>query len=245
MSKHSILLATLSFVALSTSLQAETVNYGGAYIGANIGYSAGKTQMTTGSLGGGNWGTVASNSLKADDISIKGATGGLHGGYGHMVLPQLYLGLDATAALEGVDGKQNQSRVINNSVTFNTSSKKKDSFGLAARIGTPIDRFLVYAKLGVVSSNFEHSAQTTSTVSPAVAADNAIVKESKSLTAFAPGLGFETMLTKNIMAGGEYTYLQYGKHSMTLNNQAGSGTMPISFQPRENVFKVRLSYKFP
>lgn len=148
---------------------------------------------------------------------MKGFVGGLHAGYqkdfGCMVA-----GLELAGNLSANKGKD---EALSPTLTF----KRKNAFGAAARLGFKANSWLVYGKLGYESAKFAVSQRTSS---------------GKRHNAFVPGLGMETMLTNNVMFGGEWTYAMYSnkKHAVLTSPEK------VSLKPSFSDFKLRLGYKF-
>lgn len=202
-------------LAVATSAMADS-NFTGFYLGANAGYGAGKAIQSNKE--------AAPNNFSAD-YGMTGAIGGLHTGYQHQ-LGMFILGAEASANLSNTEGTSKYGNV-------KTSIKRKHAFGLAARAGVAINSWMTYAKLGWETAKFNN--KVSGHVAPRL--DENFSKD-KRLNGFVTGLGFETLVAKNMMIGAEWTYTFYK------NTAFEAGNNPDKVKPRIGDFKVRLGYKF-
>tara|TARA_R110002095_G_scaffold200627_1_gene180978 strand:+ start:1406 stop:2056 length:651 start_codon:yes stop_codon:yes gene_type:complete len=203
-------------LAVATSAMADTTNFSGAYIGGNFGYGAGKAEINN---------REAAPNNSSIDMGMSGVIGGLHTGYQHQ-FGMFILGAEAAANLSNNDGTSKDA-------AEKTSFKRKHAFGLAARAGVVINNWMTYVKLGWENAKFDY--KVSGNVAPFLA-DN--VSKSKRLNAFVTGLGFETLVAKNMMIGAEWTYSFYQ------NKTLSAGVVDDKAKPRIGDFKVRLGYKF-
>ncbi len=203
-------------LAVSTSAMADS-NFTGAYVGANAGYGFGSRKVTDDFL-------VISTE---NDASLKGAIGGLHGGYQHQ-FGMFVAGAEASANLSNTKGSQ--SLIVNgvNPGEKTVSVKRKHAFGLAARLGVALNSWMVYTKLGWENAKFELKVETLDE-------DTVSGKSNKRSNAFVAGLGFETLVAKNMMIGAEWTTSFYSTKKI-----ADASMKKL----RIGDFKVRLGYKF-
>lgn len=202
-------------VALATSAMADAHKMTGFYAGVNVGYGAGRTNIDSKNL----------TSPVKNDAGLEGVIGGLHLGYQHDFNNQFVGGLELSGNLSNTNGKVS---VDGDKIT---DLKRKHAFGIAARLGMKINSWLAYVKLGWESAKFDLTGAST-------AAADATAKKSHRLNGFVPGIGMETMLTQNIMFGGEWTYTMYSSKSFK------TGDIDHKVKPRIGDFKLRLSYKF-
>jgi opacity protein-like surface antigen len=150
-----------------------------------------------------------------DEVGTNGFLGGFLFGY-QRDLGSLVGGLEAGFDLSN---QKASARVGTTSTTF----KKRDSWNLALRMGTKINSWLVYVKAGYESAKFRYT-------------ETNIRAESKRHGAFVPGIGMETMLTNNVLFGGEFTYASYSRKTYRNSNHR--------IRPHTADFKLRLGYKF-
>ncbi len=200
-------------LAVVTSAMADS-NFSGAYVGGNIGYGAGKVKKDD---------RVAAPNNRSTDLGMSGVIGGLHTGYQHQ-FGMFILGAEAAANLSNTEATDKNGAV-------KESIKRKNAFGLAARAGLAVNSWMTYVKLGWETAKFNYKVSGN-----ALAANN--VSKNKRLNAFVTGLGFETLVAKNMMIGAEWTYSFYQNKSFV------AGADADKFKPRIGDFKVRLGYKF-
>jgi opacity protein-like surface antigen len=183
-------------------MAAET--FTGPYAGVNFGYGAGHIEMKD------------SSAKTKTTHGMKGVIGGLHLGY-QKDFGQFVAGLEASANLSNSESKNNYTdgRIV---------LKRRNAYGLAARLGMTLNTWLAYVKLGYENAKFDYRFNDT--------------KDNKRLNAFVPGFGMETKLTPNVVFGGEWTYTMYSKKSFKkIDNDE-------KVKPSIGDFKLRLSYKF-
>lgn len=205
----------LSAALISTAMTTAAMAEHGKMTGFYVGVNGGY------GVGHGDMSSLpARTTLNSSDYGLGGFVGGLHTGYqkdfGCMVA-----GLELAGNLSNTDGDD---KTFTNKLTF----ERKNAFGAAARLGFKLNTWLVYAKLGYENAKFKVSSAVSS---------------SKRHNAFVPGLGMETMLTSNVMFGGEWTYAMYNKKTYAISVATGGETR-ASFKPRVGDFKLRLGYKF-
>lgn len=145
-----------------------------------------------------------------NDMSIDGLDGGLHLGY-QKDFGKFVAGLELHGNFSGAN-----TRFKDSEEDFKIS--RGHSFGASAKLGMKLNSWLAYVRAGYDRAKYELK-------------DNGI-KERSNANGFLGGLGVETMLTSNIMFGGEYNHIRYQKFK-------NSHT-----KPSYNTFKLRLSYKF-
>ena len=205
-------------LAVTTSAMADS-NFSGAYLGGNFGYGFGSAKITD------SLGPITTD----NDASLKGAIGGLHGGYQHQ-FGMFVAGAEASANLSNTKGSQSLSVAAGGAAANQTISiKRKHAFGLAARLGVALNSWMVYTKLGWENAKFELKASETN------AGVTVSGKENKRSNAFVAGLGFETLVAKHMMVGAEWTTSFYKSKNITDDALK---------KLRIGDFKVRLGYKF-
>ena len=217
MTFKTVLASTAIAAALATSaMAAET--FTGPYAGVNFGYGVGHVDAKTNVTG-------ANATSYKDSKGIKGTIGGLHLGF-QKDFGQFVAGLEASANLSNTEGKDT-------SATASTSFKRKNAYGIAARVGMTLNTWLAYVKLGYENARFESKVTNTITT-PKIN-----FKKKSRVNAFVPGFGMETKLTPNVMFGGEWTYAMYSRNNLKVNDT-------VSVKNKANIgdFKLRLSYKF-
>lgn len=226
----------LALVAATTVAGAASANIGtGVYLGAAVGYGA-TTAKETGATTVGAVNGVGRFGSK--DVGGNAANFGLHVGYG-WVQSCLYFGGELAYTFE--NAKINSSISANNTTNGNMVLKRNGYFRAALRAGYLISpTTMLYATLGTNwgkwtlrdSQNFNGFSNTNQ------------AGGSKNRLSFAPGLGLERALTKNVYLRVEYVY-EFGPSvratsnaAAVVNNQTNMGTI------RSQSAKLGLSYKF-
>tara|TARA_B110000459_G_scaffold134324_1_gene146824 strand:+ start:215 stop:862 length:648 start_codon:yes stop_codon:yes gene_type:complete len=202
-------------LAIATSAMADS-NFSGAYLGGNFGYGAGKAVHNN---------NEAAPYNSSSDLGMTGVIGGLHTGYQHQ-FGMFILGAEASANLSNTEATEKYG-------VEKKSIKRKNAFGLAARAGVAINSWMTYAKLGWETAKF--STKVSGNVAQLLANN---FSKTKRVNGLVTGLGFETLVAKNMMLGAEWTYTFYKTTSFVAGNAKDMTT------PRIGDFKVRLGYKF-
>lgn len=144
---------------------------------------------------------------------------------------------------------------------FKSTVKRTNYYGLAARVGYMVTpSTLAYIRLGVEAGKWTaqvvpDSGTITATQNTATAAQQAASNQtftkSKNAISFAPGLGLEAYITKNMFLRAEYSYLFGPKINGLDQNIVGypnaifNGTDVIhSFKITQHQFKIGVGYKF-
>lgn len=251
----SIYVAAVAALVTATAADAKT-NFSGGYVGGNIGYAFGKTKVD--SKGAADWAAIPGDSKATfnSSHSSKGVTGGLHLGYGAFVSKDIYMGLEGFGSFDSVDmGTKVQAVVTagNPNDAISTSSKKKNSLGIAARMGTQVGQGLLYGTVGYVSSKFDNAAVASTDDNKNPEVDNlglGSVSQSKRLNGLMLGAGYEMDIAKNVRAGIQYKYTTYSRHNMVLNSTPVvdkpeiKGNSTISVKPSDHTVALRVSYAF-
>jgi outer membrane immunogenic protein len=237
----------LAFALMTSALTAAAIlpasaasEYTGFYVGLNGGYGIG-----TGTANGSFQAAVpgVANGFQSD-VGTKGFRGGLHFGYDHMMTKVFLLGLEASGDFSNLEGKSSSLGALTNA-TVDTKAQRRDAFGLALRIGGLLNNsMLTYLKIGAETAKWKLTT-TSNEVNFNVAGATKSSTANKRLTGFVVGLGFETMLTKHISFGGEWTHTWYGKTKQTvIQTAANTNQYKIDYKPRVNDFRLRIGYKF-
>ena len=207
----------LALVASTVALGAANANIStGFYAGATTGFGATTAKLTVG--------TAAATATGSRDIGGTAANIGLIGGYG-WVANCMYYG--------GELGYTFENSKIRDTLGRNTSSvelKRNGYFNAAFRGGylfTPNTMF--YVRLGINWGKW--TLKDTA---------NPVESGSKNRMSFAPGLGLETAIHKNVLLRVEYTY-EFGP---SVRAKADNGNFTNAGSIRSQSGKVGLVYKF-
>ncbi len=115
------------------------------------------------------------------------------------------------------------------------------SLGISARGGVIFGSTVVYLHAGWMGSDFEIRNDT------AIILENNVIslpphRNDKFLSGFRTGIGFDTMLTDCISAGGEWSYTWYG--NVESKTTAPTAVDRVKYDPETSVFRVNLKVKF-
>ena len=240
-----ILLASVGAVALAgTAVAAEPppapppiyvppvpiFTWTGVYVGAQIGYAWGTTDINLGD----NFGDFISFSENNN-----GVIGGAHVGY-NLQLSQWVIGLEGDVDGSSLSKTVSNTLVIDNFlVPLSASANLNVQGSIRGRLGYAWDRLLLYATGGVAFGGFNGSI------------DSPFGYNSISTTrvGWTVGGGLEYAVTNNWSIRAEYRYTQFG-HSTVFANDAFA--LPIAtavgasgnIKFNENRVQVGVSYKF-
>lgn len=164
---------------------APTFTWNGAYIGGQVGYGWGKTNLD-------------GDIFTYGDVKTDGFLGGLYAGYNFDLGNNVVLGIDGDVTYndlsKGID--------IYDGDEFAGSfeNKLRWSGAVRARAGYAFDRFLPYIAGGVAFGNVKNSGEI----------DGIGFSESKTLTGWTVGGGVDYAATDNLILRLEYRYTDYG-----------------------------------
>ena len=223
----------LALIASTVALGATHANHGistGFYLGAHAGYGS-----LTGKVSGSTAVPAnAANNGGSSDFGSGFGNIGIHGGYG-WVTGCLYLGGELSYTFENAKANSN---LFNNFAGAGSTQLKRNGYARAALRGgylfTPST--MGYIALGgnwgkyTLNDSLAYFTQATA------------ASGSKNRLSFAPGVGVETAVHKNVYLRLEYTY-EFGPsvratNAALPNNFTNVGTI------RSQSGKVGLSYKF-
>lgn len=184
----------------------------GLYIGAGIGYDAYRERQSF---------ALTDTAGFVDDanptIGAKGVLGEIFAGYGRY-FNWFYIGGELGANYSGA----NTSFGIND---YRSSFQTRESYKLALLPGVKLsETTLLYARLGYVRTLF--AAQERGT-------PQGVVNTSDWGNGYGFGVGFESLLYKNLSLRGEYTYTTYSTFSSAIDTR---------FLPTNNQFIFSLIY---
>lgn len=219
----------LALVASTVALGATQANIStGFYLGAAVGYGATTAKQTEQTAGVGSSGSR--------DVGANQANIGIMGGYG-WVSNCLYVGGEVAYTFE--NAKINDS-LGGTSTASNAQLKRNGYFNVALRGGylfTP--NTMLYVRLGVTWGKWI----LTDTFNAGFNNNNP-GRGSKNRMSFAPGLGLETAVHKNVYLRVEYVY-EFGPSVRATNNAAALANSFSNYGTiRNQSGKVGLVYKF-
>jgi len=158
----------------------------GFYIGVGAGKNTTRYDFTNSPSTGNNFNHKEKNTV-----------GEIFGGYGFQLGNRGYLGLEAFVA----GNSSNSDTTVASGVTYKTQIK--NTVGVSVLPGVFVTpNTLLYARLGLVASDFDVQASTTPV---------AVFKESGARAGGQVGLGIDYYVSKNMSIGAEYDYTAYQK----------------------------------
>jgi len=222
-------------------------NWGGWYLGGNIGYGWGvssdpsvssvdtpATGFTTYFAAGGN---VTPN------VSPKGVIGGLQFGYNWMLGPNWVLGLVTDFQASGVNASG--ANVVTPPGPFATSiqanSLQTDWFGtIRAKVGWAQNNWLVYGTGGLAYGQVKPSGSFSVVGAPPFTGSNSTTK-----AGWAVGAGVDYGVTRNWSVGLEYLYVDLGRVSYTETEPfLAPASLTISNRDAMHIGRITANYKF-
>lgn len=169
-------------------------SWGGPYIGAQIGYGWGK-----------------SNIELDNNVTLtpkpKGFLGGLYAGYNFDVGSNFILGVDGDITYTNM---RNSFDWTIAGITLTDRASMRWAGAVRARIGYAYDRVLPYLAGGVAFGNFRNSVQFLGTT---------IASSSETYTGYTVGGGLDYAATNNIILRLEYRYTDYGTNAFAFRNR--------------------------
>jgi opacity protein-like surface antigen len=250
--------ALLAAVALSSAaFAAEKGSMTGFYLGANVG-AANTNVKYDWKVDGVSNATTRAQLTKTDGGKM-GFLFGAFAGYGMGFGNNAYVGAEVYGGLDTTKVNTLDDSASGTLISLGKASVKRTNYyGIAPRLGYMITpSTLAYVRLGVEAGKWtaEYAPNAAAvdanigTADPATA--KATRKASKNSISLAPGLGFETALSKNLFVRAEYSYLfgpkmniDYDISKLTNGNQFNGTKVKQTFKVTQHAFKVGVGYKF-
>ncbi len=279
MKKFSIALLAMTAVSASVVMaDAPVASATGFYLGAGGGVASTNTQYSYSNNN--NFQTYRSGSAATPtaipsasqqntkiDGSKTAALFGMFAGYG-MQMNQMYFGGELYAGFDTTKvTPMDDSATGNQAGYWKTTVTRKNYYGFAPRIGyfvTPST--MVYARFGIELGKWNVKVDPdmgtinwdwrgAGSITPAALklmqdGSSKAFQKSKNAVSFAPGLGFEMYMTKNVFMRAEYSYLFGPSISVDQNidgypNTTFYGTgVTHKVKIRQHAVKVGVGYKF-
>jgi opacity protein-like surface antigen len=246
-------MAFLALTLIGATAYSETCasNFSGFYAGLQAGINS-------------STGSVKINDYAASYISEntsnfsgtagnKSFVGGLFGGYGLGIGSCAYVGFEAYINFSNDNNKlYDTTDYAKEDKTFKITAKQNLSGGAKIRLGYTITpQTMVFLGLGLEYSKWQLKSENLQTLYPQNGIETA-TKKNRSLASFAPSVGLETFLTKNLFVRGEYTYVVGSKQKLNpqqVYDQGGAGaavkiTTNVKVNLDQQRFTLGLGYKF-
>ena len=209
-------LASAAALIIATPAVVSAEGFNGFSAGATVGLNALQTQFSQSTTAGLNLKTNSSKNV---------FNGGLVAAYGK-VFGQMYVGAEFSFGLGSGDVKASENSILNAKV------KQQYSMRPAARIGfLAAPKTLLFASIGATGSKFKASSNQLNALATTG-------KFNKNLWGFSVGAGVQTFVAEKVSATFEYIYTSYSKKKFS------AGTDTVKIQPRDNLFRVGVSYHF-
>lgn len=233
-----LLLAGAALAALATGAQAADLgvarvpvapaivaapvfNWSGVFLGAQIGYGWGKTNVDA-------YNGAAYSFANSGSYNSNGVTGGVHLGYNWQV-NNIVLGLVTDIEASGIRGS-----ATTGALDYYTRLNWQGS--LRARLGVAIDRVHVYATGGLAYGGIDYRAfNATSALG---------LSSNSTRVGWTVGAGVEYAFTPNWVASLEYRYTDFGSRNV---NYAGSPVTVITdarYKTTTHTVRLGVSYLF-
>ena len=253
--------ALLAAAALSTSAMANN----GFYLGASAGVAQTNAKYDYANQNLSAVSTFAASQYQQSFKNDAGKTAGLFGlfaGYGAVVGSGAYIGGEIYGGIDTTSFKPFDDSASGNRAGFwTTKLERKYYYGLAARLGYMITpNTLAYIRLAVESGKWKATvtpnaatvdgATMTGATADQIAASKKAQTKNKSGLQFAPGLGVEVYVSKNLFIRAEYSYLFGPKLSLTHDTTAINGavfngsSVNHNLKTSQHAMKVGIGYKF-
>lgn len=256
----SALLAVTALTAANAFAAGAVDSKTGAYVGGNVGMA--NTNVKYDYVTGGKSVTVAGNvtTVTANDTTainnLKTDAGkmnplfGLFAGYG-MQVGTMYFGGEVYGGFDSAKVTPfDDSATVASQSFWKTTVKRTNFYGLAPRLGffvTPST--MLYVKLGIEGGKWKVTSKGTGTfTSNDNGVSSRLFSTSKNSISFAPGLGLDAFVTKNLFLRAEYSYMFGPKvtlnQDITYLNSAQGTIVKHTFNITQQTFKVGVGYKF-
>lgn len=222
-----LVMAVATVAALSSAASAScSSSFSGFYAGAQAGLAS-TTAVSTDKVTNAAAGTTLSNKKT---FGGKSFVGGLFAGYGMGVGSCAYVGGELYANVDTLNAYTNKDAAGVAAAKF----RSKYNAGAKVRLGyTVSQQAMVFVGLGMEYSKASIKFR------PATAVATTKTNSKKNFV-FAPSVGMDMFLNKNLFLRGEYTYAIGNKVSSKLDN----GTVLTTSKADQQRFMLGLGYKF-
>lgn len=220
-------------------------NFGGWYVGANVGYGYYDHRLTDRD----GLGPFIDTGLPSSYNDTKsGVNGGVQAGYNYQSGCTVF-GVEGDWSWTGLrassfnlDGDQTVANPFTDSVTV---SSRLEWFGTArVRTGVVVDNLLLYATGGLAFANFKKSA-TFFEDGPAT---TGVLNWNKNRLGWTAGVGTEWSFAPNWSLKSEVLYMRFEKDETTFTGVApiGNTGVPYRFDSQDQVFisRIGVNYRF-
>lgn len=237
-------MAVVTVASLGTAFADSCANsFSGFYAGlqAGVNSTSGTLKVT-----GFNNNAATSATTRPTTIGKKSFLGGIFAGYGMGVGSCAYVG----AELYGNFGNSNAKLVDAteedaDSRYFNVSMKRGYNLGAKVRLGYTVSpQAMVFLGLGLEYSKVELKSENIQNATPQTGVETTVKKNKRNIN-FAPSIGMDMFLNKNVFLRGEFTYVVGIKNKIEPKQASVvNGTATIKANMTQQRFALGLGYKF-
>lgn len=219
--KKIALLASAVAVSAAVADAPACCSMAGFYTGLNFGWTGTQTKET-----GKQQADTSYDSKKSDQGYQYGVFGGYNMGLGNNFVAGMELFLAG-------DSSKISHKFSNNGVNTDSELKRTTSYGVAPRVGYMITpNVLGYVRLGLEGGSWKFNYKTSD--------NNPNISNKKNTVSFAPGLGFDMLVSKNVFVRAQYHYL-FGPKFRSKNS---NDTTNVENKISQQVFTLAVGYKF-
>ena len=211
-------------VPVAAAVMAPVFNWSGVFVGAQIGYGWGKTNVDA-------YNGALYNVANSGSYNSNGITGGVHLGYNWQV-NNLVFGVVTDIEASGIRGSATTVGVAAFPMDYYTRLNWQGS--LRARLGVAIDRVHIYATGGLAYGGLDYRAFNSAAVTG--------LSSSSTRAGWTVGAGVEYAFTPNWVASLEYRYTDFG--SQTVSYLASPVTNIDSARYKTTTHTVRLGVSY-
>lgn len=222
-------IAAVAAAALNTvSAQSCASSFSGFYAGLQAGMNATVSDFKR----------DAGANFSNTSPSAQSFLGGLFAGYGMGIGSCAYVGGELYVNFNNTNVKIFE----NQGVKY--TAKNTYNYGAKIRLGyTVSQQAMIFLGLGIEQSRWQFKEEFANVA--AAGGRQLEFKKNKTSTAFAPSVGMEMFMTKNIFVRGEYTYVTGPKAKFEGADQPFSDTgVTAKFNASQHRFALGLGYKF-
>jgi outer membrane immunogenic protein len=221
-------------------------SWAGFYIGANAGYSWGRTKFDHNLLV--DDGIDVDSYTTAGSLKPRGFIGGGQIGY-NWQQNRFVFGIELDVAYRNNSAGADLEFLTDDPAYLyiaELSSRQRWVGTFRPRLGYAADNWLLYVTGGLAFGGFEHSYREIIVAADTLVADR-LVSNSKTKIGWTVGGGVEVGFARNWSLGLEYLYMEFEKTTLALPSETFDGnvfTSKVSFDDRSHVLRGKLNYRF-
>ena len=239
-------MVAITAASLGTAFADSCANsFSGFYAGVQAGVNSTNGTTNIDNYLATNSDTAASNHKSS--VGKKSFVGGLFAGYGMGVGSCAYVGAELYANFgNSNDTAYDSSNYAADSKNLKITVKRGYTMGAKVRLGYTVSpQAMIFLGLGLERAKMTLQSENMQTAHAQTGAK--AVKKSKNKVSFAPSVGMDMFLNKNLFLRGEYTYVvgTSQKVSPVVTNTVGTNfTATVKTNMTQQRFALGLGYKF-